>query len=65
MGLCHGISGNAYAFLSLYRATKDELYLHRAQQLGRFMIPHRKELQHDSDAPLSLFEVRTNSLAAL
>lgn len=29
-GLCHGITGNAYCFLALYRATKEELYLYRA-----------------------------------
>ena len=29
-GLCHGVSGNAYSFLDLYRATNDKKYLHRA-----------------------------------
>ena len=28
--LCHGISGNAYAFISLYNFTKDEKWLKRA-----------------------------------
>jgi lantibiotic modifying enzyme len=28
-GLCHGVSGNAYCFLSLYRATQNERYLNR------------------------------------
>lgn len=28
--LCHGIAGNAYCFLAMYRVTKEELYLYRA-----------------------------------
>ena len=31
VGLCHGIGGNGYAFLSLYRATGNALYLARAR----------------------------------
>jgi hypothetical protein len=31
-GLCHGISGNGYAFLALYRHTKDERWLYRAHK---------------------------------
>ena len=30
-GLCHGTSGNAYAFLVLHRRTGDELWLDRAR----------------------------------
>lgn len=29
-GLCHGVAGNAYAFLALYRHTQDPKYLYRA-----------------------------------
>lgn len=29
-GLCHGISGNGYCLLSMYRYTKDEMWLKRA-----------------------------------
>lgn len=29
-GLCHGITGNAYFFLSIYRFTKDEKWFDRA-----------------------------------
>ena len=57
LGLCHGISGNAYAFLSLYRVTKDEQYKSRAQQFAQFMVDHWKELKDVPDAPLSLYEV--------
>ncbi|KAJ1563721.1 hypothetical protein HK405_001014 [Cladochytrium tenue] len=30
VGLCHGVSGNAYTFLALYRATGDASYFDRA-----------------------------------
>lgn len=29
-GLCHGISGNGYSFLSLYKATQNEMWYYRA-----------------------------------
>jgi hypothetical protein len=29
-GICHGITGNAYVLHSLFRATKDDKWLHRA-----------------------------------
>lgn len=29
-GVCHGITGNAYALFTLYRYTKDEIWLKRA-----------------------------------
>lgn len=29
--LCHGISGNGYALLTIFRATKDKKWLHRAR----------------------------------
>ena len=36
VGLCHGICGNGYALLSLFRATGDPKYLHRARQFAIF-----------------------------
>ncbi len=30
-GLCHGICGNAYSLMSLYRATGDLVWKHRAE----------------------------------
>lgn len=29
-GICHGVSGNAYGFLALYKATLEPMYLYRA-----------------------------------
>ena len=57
LGLCHGISGNAYSFLSLYRVTKDDLYKRRAQQFAQIMAEHWKEMKDIPDTPLSLYEV--------
>ncbi len=34
LGLCHGISGNAYSFLALYRHTGDPGHLRRAEQFA-------------------------------
>lgn len=28
-GLCHGVAGNAYVFLELYKVTKELKWLHR------------------------------------
>jgi hypothetical protein len=36
LGLCHGICGNGYAFLSAYRATHDESYLQKALAFAHF-----------------------------
>ena len=33
--LCHGTGGNGYAFLKLYRRTKDPIWLDRARQFAR------------------------------
>ena len=33
-GICHGVAGNAYTFLSLYKATNEEMYLHRALKVS-------------------------------
>ena len=57
LGLCHGISGNAYASLSLYRLTGDDLYKRRAQQFGQFMVDNYSQLKDVPDTPLSMFEV--------
>ncbi|BDA45484.1 LanC-like protein 2 [Coccomyxa sp. Obi] len=57
VGLCHGISGNAYALLSAYRYTGDDRYLRRALQFGSFMADHWQELLNIPDRPLSLYEV--------
>lgn len=32
-GICHGTAGNGYAFLSLYKLTKEKKYLYRSCQV--------------------------------
>ncbi|KRX05172.1 hypothetical protein PPERSA_06806 [Pseudocohnilembus persalinus] len=34
-GLCHGISGNGYAFLSLYKATNNQEWMNKAKLFGQ------------------------------
>lgn len=56
-GACHGISGNAYTFLMLYRITNDQTWLYRAMIFADFM--DSDEFARGSrtpDRPLSLFE---------
>ena len=38
VGLCHVISGNAFLFLYLFRATRSAKYLHRAWAFARFSL---------------------------
>ena len=67
-GLCHGLAGNAYAFLSLYRLTRDKVHLQRAKSfaklIGNESVQNHMSLQPDSqrqisgrpDSPQSLME---------
>ena len=56
-GLCHGVSGSAYALLKLYKETKDEKWLRRAVQFARFMGSDTfLNEARVPDHPLSLFE---------
>lgn len=56
VGLCHGISGNGYALLSLYRATGEPQYLGMAQSFALFAAEHWEELYEVPDRPASLYE---------
>lgn len=40
VGICHGISGNAYVFLSLCRLTGNAEYLYRAKAFASCKIGH-------------------------
>ncbi len=57
VGLCHGMAGNGYALLSLYRLTGDETHLRRAQHFGAFMAEHWRDLYEVPDAPAALYLV--------
>ncbi|KAJ0242299.1 LanC-like protein GCR2 [Hirschfeldia incana] len=61
VGICHGISGNTYLFLSLYRLTGKPEYLHRAKAYASFLLDKSEKLisegkMHGGDRPFSLFE---------
>ncbi|KAJ9671696.1 hypothetical protein PVL29_025420 [Vitis rotundifolia] len=61
VGICHGISGNTYVFLSLYRLTGNVEFLYRAKAFACFLLnrAHRlisKGKMHGGDRPYSLFE---------
>jgi len=56
-GLCHGVAGNGYAFLMMYRLTGDPKYYHRAIQFAHFIFTRDFELNSRvPDEPWSLFE---------
>ncbi|OIV92418.1 hypothetical protein TanjilG_23018 [Lupinus angustifolius] len=61
VGMCHGISGNTYVFLSLYRLTGNVEYLYRAKAFACFLLDRAQRLisegnMHGGDHPYSLFE---------
>lgn len=56
VGLCHGISGNGYAFISLYRATGEPEYLAMAQAFALYATERWEELYEVPDRPASLYE---------
>lgn len=61
VGLCHGVSGNTYVFLSLYRLTGNKEYLYRAKGFSCFLLDRAQKLivkgkMHGGDRPYSLFE---------
>ncbi|KAH9559155.1 hypothetical protein CY35_06G044100 [Sphagnum magellanicum] len=61
LGLCHGVSGNAYVFLSLYRQFGSKKHLFHARQFAGFLHKHAHHLiangeMNGGDHPFSLFE---------
>lgn len=61
VGICHGISGNAYVFLSLYQLTGNVEYLYKAKAFACFLLDRAQKLisegiMHGGDSPYSLFE---------
>lgn len=56
-GICHGVAGNGYVFLLLYRLTGDKKHLHRALQFAEFIFsPEFKRGARTPDSPYSLYE---------
>lgn len=57
-GLCHGVGGNAYPFLSLYRATGNDRFLQRALTFALAADELGVSDKARADHPHSLFEGR-------
>ncbi|KAK0041809.1 lanC-like protein 3 [Biomphalaria pfeifferi] len=56
-GICHGIAGNGYVFLLLYRLTQDKKHLYRAMQFANFMLTDEFQSKaRTPDNPYSLYE---------
>jgi lantibiotic modifying enzyme len=56
-GICHGVAGNGYVFLLLYRLTRDLKYLYRASKFAEFLTNDIfRRHSRTPDRPYSLFE---------
>ncbi|XP_028663922.1 glutathione S-transferase LANCL1 [Erpetoichthys calabaricus] len=55
-GLCHGVAGNAYGFLALFKFTQDAKYLYRACKFAEWCLDYGKHGCRTPDTPFSLFE---------
>lgn len=56
-GICHGVAGNGYAFLVLYRLTGDQQYLYRANKFVEFLTADEfRKGAFTPDRPNSLYE---------
>jgi len=55
-GICHGVAGNGYVFLLLYRLTNDLRHLYRAQQFAQFIFSDEFKNAQTPDNPYSLYE---------
>ena len=49
VGICHGISGNAYVFLSLYQLTWNVKYLYRAKAFACFLLDRAHKLMSQGE----------------
>eukprot|EP00210_Caulerpa_lentillifera_P002721 g2601.t1 len=63
--LCHGVSGNGYALLKLYKVTHDDKYLMRAACFAEFMMSTEFRAARVPDNPWSLFEGWAGALCFL
>ena len=54
--ICHGVSGNAYAFVKMWQVTGDKTYLDKAFLFAGWCLDMEKPARHGPDRPHSLFE---------
>jgi hypothetical protein len=63
-GLCHGISGNGYSLLRMYRVTGNVKYLYRAECFAKFLDSSQSVMGcRRPDTPYSLFEGLAGAVA--
>ena len=55
-GLCHGVSGNGYAFLGMFQLTNDLKYLWRGIKFAEWCLDYGRHSCDKPDRPFSLFE---------
>lgn len=55
-GICHGVAGNGYCFLRLFKLTQENRYLYRAWRFAEFCCAYGKHGCRIADRPYSLFE---------
>ena len=56
-GICHGIAGNGYVFLLLFRLTQDPKHLYRASKFAEFLTNDTfLKVDRTPDCPFSLYE---------
>lgn len=56
-GICHGITGNGYAFLMLFKITQNARYLYRAIKFAEFLTKSKFIREAKTpDRPYSLYE---------
>ena len=64
-GICHGVAGNAYAFIALLHATRDRKYAYRASMFAKWIFDYGKHSCRRPDRPYSLFEGLAGTLLFL
>lgn len=55
-GICHGVAGNGYAFLAMFRLTQDIKYLYRAHRFMEVLTTPLASAMCEPDYPYSLYE---------
>lgn len=61
-GICHGTSGNGYAFIRLYQLTNDQKHLYRALKFAEWCCNYGQHGCRTPDTPYSLFEGMAGTL---
>lgn len=65
-GICHGVAGNGYVHLLLYRLTKDDKHLYRARKFAEFLNEESFKINSRTpDRPYSLFEGLSGTICFL